>query len=70
MNLPMASLVVQSVKNPPAVQEIQVQSLSGEYLLERGMATHSSILSWRIPWTGSWRAAVHGVEKNQVRLSD
>ena len=51
MNLPMASLVVQSVKNPPAVQEIWVQSLSREYLLERGMATHSSILSWRIPWT-------------------
>ena len=51
MNLPMASLVVQLVKNPPAVQEIQVQSLSQEYPLERGMATHSCILSWRIPWT-------------------
>ena len=42
------------VKNPPAVQEtqeIQAHSLSGEDPLEEGMATHSSILAWRIPWT-------------------
>ena len=39
------------VKNLPAVQEIQVQSLSREDLLEKGMAIHSSILAWRIPWT-------------------
>ena len=35
----------------PAVQETQVQSLCRENLLEKGMATHSSILAWRIPWT-------------------
>ena len=41
-------------KNPPAMQELQemqVQSLGWEDLLEEGMATHSSILAWRIPWT-------------------
>ena len=43
------------VRNPPAGQELQErqgQSLNGEDSLEKGMATHSSILSWRIPWTG------------------
>ena len=39
------------VKNLPAMQEIQVQCLGQEDLLEKGMATHSSILTWRIPWT-------------------
>ena len=39
------------VKNLPAVQETQVPSLSREGSLEKGMATHSSILAWRIPWT-------------------
>ena len=42
------------VKNPPAMQEVQetwVQSLDWEDPLEEGMATHSSILTWRIPWT-------------------
>ena len=39
------------VKNPPAVQEIWVLSLSLENLLEKEMATHSSILAWEIPWT-------------------
>ena len=46
-----ASLVVQLVKNMPAMQETQVQSLGWEDPLEKGMATHSSILAWRIPWT-------------------
>ena len=45
------SLVVQIVKNPPAMREIWVQSLGWEDPLEEGMATHSSILAWRIPWT-------------------
>ena len=45
------SLVVQMVKNLPAMQEMQVQSLGWEDPLEKGMATHSSILAWRIPWT-------------------
>ena len=39
------------VKNPPAVQEIQVQSLGGEDPLEEGVAAHTSILAWRISWT-------------------
>ena len=39
------------VKNLPAVQEIQIQSLGQEDPLEKGMATHCSILAWRIPWT-------------------
>ena len=46
------SLVAQTVKNPPAMQETWVQSLGWKDLLEKGMATHSSILAWRIPWTG------------------
>ena len=45
----LASLVAQMVKNLPAMQEIQVQSLSQEDPPEKGMATHSSILAWRIP---------------------
>ena len=45
------SLVVQTVKNPPAIQETRVRSLNQEDPLEKGMATHSSILAWRIPWT-------------------
>ena len=43
--------VAQMVKNLPAMQETQVWSLGQEHLLEKGMATHSSILAWRIPWT-------------------
>ena len=39
------------IKNPPAMQETQVQSLGQEDPLEKEMATHSSILAWRIPWT-------------------
>ena len=41
----------QTVKNLPAMLEAQVRSLGWEALLEKGMATHSSILAWRIPWT-------------------
>ena len=47
----MVSQVAQKVKNLPAVWETQVQSLHWEDLLEKGMATPSSILVWRIPWT-------------------
>ena len=46
-----ASPVAQIVKNLPAMQEIQVQSLGQEDPLEKEMATHTSILAWRIPWT-------------------
>ena len=50
------------VKNPPAIRETWVQSLGQEDPLEKGMATHSSILAWRIPRTeGAWRATVRGV---------
>ena len=47
----MKVLVAQMVKNLPAMQETQVRSLDQEDPLEKGMATHSSILAWRIPWT-------------------
>ena len=43
--------MAQSVKNLPAMQETQVQSLGWEDSLEKEMATHSSILAWKIPWT-------------------
>ena len=46
-----ASLVPQTIKNLPAVQETRVWSLGQDDALEKGMATHSSILAWRIPWT-------------------
>ena len=46
-------MVAQTVKNLPAMQEIQVQSLGREDPLQKAMATHSSILAWRIPWTES-----------------
>ena len=43
--------MAEMVKNLPATQETRVQFLNREYRLEKGMATHSSILAWRIPWT-------------------
>ena len=62
-----ASLVAQLVKNPPAVRETWVQSLGWEDSLEDSMATHCSILAWRIPWTEEpGGAAVHGVAKSQA----
>ena len=47
----MASLIAQSVKNPPAMQETRVQSLGQEDPLEKEMATHCSNPAWKIPWT-------------------
>ena len=59
------------VKNLPAMQETQVQSLGWEDPLEKGKATHSSILAWRIPMVrGAWQATVHGVEKSRTGLSN
>ena len=59
------------VKNPPEIRETWVQSLGWEDPLEEGMATHSSILAWRIPLNrGTWWAIVHGVAKSQPQLSD
>ena len=60
-----ASFVAQLVKNPPSRQETWVRSLGWEDPLEKGKATHSSILAWRIPWT-----VVYGVTKSWTRLSD
>ena len=51
VNIYGASLVSQMVKNLPAIQETWVQSLGWEDFLEKGMATQSSILAWKIPWT-------------------
>ena len=51
LTFPRASLVAQVVKYLPAMQETQVQFLGREDPLQKGMATHSSILAWRIPWT-------------------
>ena len=51
MYLEWASLVAQTIKNPPTMQETKVQSLGWEDPLEKGMAIHTSILIWRIPWT-------------------
>ena len=48
------SLVTQTVKRLPIVQETQVQSLGREDLLEKEMVTHSSILAWKIPWMGEY----------------
>ena len=66
-----ASLVAQMVKNPPAMQETWARSLGWEDPLEKEMATHSSILGWRIPMDrGAWQATVHGVTKSQTQLSN
>ena len=57
--------MVQSVKNPPAMWETWVQSLGWEDPLEKGMATDSSMLAWRVPMDrGAWQATVHVVTKN------
>ena len=59
------------VKNPPAMQETQVQSLGWEDPLEQGKATHSSILAWRIPWTEEpGRFTIQGIAKSWTQLSD
>ena len=60
------------VKNPLAMQETRVQSLSQEDPLEEGMATHSSILAWRIPWTEKTGGlhTIRGVAKSWTRRSD
>ena len=64
-----ASLVARMVKDPPAVQETWIPSLGWEDSLEEGMATHSSILAWRIAMDrGVWWATVHGVAKSRTRL--
>ena len=65
------SLVAQIVKNPPAMRETWVWSLGWEDPLEEGMATHSSILAWRIPMVReAWRTTVRGVTNSQAWQSD
>ena len=62
-----ASLVAQTGKNPPTVQETWVLSLGQEDALEEGMATHSSILAWGIHMDrGAWQATVHRAAKSQT----
>ena len=61
--LPPASLVAQMVKLLPAIRETWVQSLVWEDPLEKGKATHSSILAWRMPWTV---CIVHGASESQT----
>ena len=66
-----ASVLAQMVKNVPAMWETWVRSLSWEDPLEEGMATHSSILAWRILMDrGTWRVTVHGLAKSLTRLSN
>ena len=63
-----ASLVAQTVKNPPAMQETWIRSMGWEGPLEEGMAAHSSILGWRIPQTEELGAIVRGVARSRTWL--
>ena len=64
-------LVVQTVKNLPAMWESWIWSLGWGDSVEKGMATHSSILAWRIPMDrGVWQATVHGATKNKTWLRE
>ena len=68
-----ASLVAQSAKNPPAMQEVHFQSLGEEDPLEKEMATHSSILAWKISWKeepGRITEESMGLQKSQTQLSN
>ena len=57
------------VKNPSEMQETWVRSLGWENSMEEGMATHPSILAWRIPIDrGAWQAILHGLKKSQTQL--
>ena len=59
--------MTQMVKNPLAMRETWVRSLGWEDPLEKAMATHSSILAWRIPMDrGAWQASVLGITENQT----
>ena len=66
-----ASLLAQMVKNLPAMQGTQIRSLGSEGPLEKGVATHSSIFAWRIPWTEEpGKLWTHGVEESWTRRSN
>ena len=64
-------MVAKMVKNPPAIWEIWIQFLGWEDPLEEEMATHSTVLAWRIPMDrGAWRAAVHrAAESDKTELA-
>ena len=63
----LASLVAQTIKSLPAMQETRVQSLGQEVPLEKEVATHTSIVAWKNPMDGeAWPATVHGVTKSQT----
>jgi len=66
----LASVVAQMVKNLPAMWETWVQSLGWEDPLEEGMATHSSILAWRIPWTEEPGGQQSVESQSQTGVSD
>ena len=65
--------MTQRVKNLPAMQETRVQSQDWENALEKGMATHSNILAWRIPWTKEpgrlWSMGLQRVGHNRVTFT-
>ena len=64
-------MVAQTVKNVPEMQETMVQSLGRQDPLENGMAAHSSILAWEIPWTGQPAGLQSmGLQKRWTQLSD
>ena len=66
-----SKLVAQVVKNLPAMQETWVRSLGQKDPLEKGTATHSSVLAWMNPMDrGAWWATVHKVTKSQTRFSN
>ena len=63
--------MTQTVKNLPAMQETQIRPLGREDTLEKEMATHSSILAWRIPWTEEHDGLQSmGVQKSRTQLDD
>ena len=66
----MEFLVAQTVKNLPALQETRVQSLDQEDPLEKGMATHSSVLAWEIPWTEEPGGLQFVGSQSRTRLSN
>ena len=66
----LVSIVAQTVKNLPAMQETQVQSLGQEDPLEKDIATHSSILAWRIPWTKEPGRLQSMGSQTQTQVSD
>ena len=66
----MEFLVAQTVKNLPALQETRVQSLGQEDPLEKRMATHSSVLSWEIPWTEEPGGLQFVGSQSRTRLSN